>query len=224
MEHSMYDCDGNRKYMNWRERRRFMRAARPKRPWLDIGSFLDHLRSNRQGKAGDWSVFTFCLALTYTGGRISEVLALTPRHIDVQGHIIVFRTLKKRGRVAYRPVPVPARVIRELDAVHQIKAARRDAERVDERIWPWCRTTAWTRVKEVMDAAGITGIHATAKGLRHGYAIQALVSGLSDSTVMRLLGHSRIETTLVYTEVAGAEARTITSRMWGLLLRVGLRH
>ena len=205
MAPSMYDRDGKRQYMTAQECRRFLRAAKA---------------------TGSGPVFTFCLVLTRTGGRISEVLALTPRHIDVESRIIVLRTLKQRNKkknVAYRPIPVPAGVVRALDTVHQIKVARKDSTLIDERIWPWCRTTAWTRVKEVMAAAGISGAHATPKGLRHGYAVAAFVSGLTDITVMRLLGHSRIETTLVYTEVVGAEARAVANRMWGWLLRLGLR-
>ena len=74
-----------------------------------------------------------------------------------------------------------------------------------------------------MATADITGIHACPKGVRHGYAIEALVSGITDIMVMRLLGHSRIETTLVYTQVVGAEARVIANRMWSWALRIGLR-
>ena len=205
MEPSMYDRDGNRKYMNARECRRFLRAAKA---------------------TASGPVFTFCLVLARTGGRISEVLALTPRHIDVESRIILLRTLKQRKKkknVAYRPIPVPVGVIRALDAVHQIKAARKHSIRIDEPIWPWCRTTAWTRVKEVMAAADISGIHACPKGLRHGYAVDAFVSGVGEFTVMRLLGHTRIETTLVYTEVVGAEARAIANRMWGWLVRLGMQ-
>lgn len=204
MEPSMYDRDGNRKYMNARECQRFLRVAKATAPK---------------------PVFTFCLVLARTGGRISEVLALTPRHIDVESRIILLRTLKQRRakkNARYRPIPVPGGVIRAIDSVHQIRAARRDSTRIDTPLWPWCRTTAWTRVKEVMAAADITGIHACPKGMRHGYAINARVSGLTDMTVMRLLGHSRIETTLIYTEAAGAEARAIARPMWGLLPRFGL--
>ena len=70
---------------------------------------------------------------------------------------------------------------------------------------------------------GSTGIQATPKGLRHGYAVDVFVSGVGEFTGMRLLGHARIETTLIYTEVVGAEARAIANRMWGWLVRLGLR-
>lgn len=201
MEPSMYDRDGNRKYMNARECKRFLQAARA---------------------TGSGPVFTFCLVLARTGGRISEVLALTPRQVDVENRVILLRTLKKK-KIAYRPIPVPVGVIRLLDKVHRIKDAQSDPEQIDERIWPWCRTTAWSRVKEVMAAADISGIHACPKGLRHGYAVAVYVSSRDPFGVMRLLGHSRIETTLRYTEVVGAEARAVASGMWGVLVRLGLR-
>lgn len=202
----LYDRYGNRKYINEEERRRFLRAAKA---------------------ADSSSVFTFCLVLARTGGRISEVLALTPRQIDIDGQVIVYRSLKKRIKEGddpvYRAVPVPARLLRKLDAVHQIKAARQDPMRVDERLWPWCRRTAWTRVKEVLETAGVMGIQATPKGFRHGFAVDALVHEVPVVIVQEWLGHANIEMTAIYSKAVAAEARAIAHRMWGWRLRPGLR-
>lgn len=198
----LYDHSGNRKYITERERRLFLRTAR---------------------KTAPRPVYTFCLVLALTGARLSEVLALTPRHIDVHGRLIVYRTLKKRKKVEYRAVPVPAWLIREVDTVHGITAARQDVTRADVRIWPWCRTTGWTRVKEVMSTAGITGIQGTAKGCRHGFAVDALVKKVPLVIVQEWLGHAKLETTAIYSKAVATEARTIANRMWGLGLRFGLR-
>ena len=202
----LYDRDGSRKYINEEERGRFLRAAKA---------------------TGSGPVFTFCLVLARTGGRISEVLALTPRQIDIEGKVIVYRTLKQRleedDDPIYRAVPVPARLLRQLDAVHQIKAARQDSKRVDERIWPWCRRTAWTRVKEVLHAAGVSGLQATPKGFRHGFAVDALVNEVPLVVVQEWLGHASLETTAIYSKAVAAEARAIANRMWGWKLRLGLR-
>ena len=195
-----YDHHGNRKYTTVRERRRFLRAAKTQaRP----------------------AVSSFCVVLVFTGARLSEVLALTPRQIDVDAGVIAIRSLKKRrpDSATYRAGPVPLRITRELDAAHAIKRAQQDPERIDAPIWPWCRTTAWKRVKEVMDAAGIDGLQASPKGLRHGFAVGALVAGVPDTTVMRWLGHARLETTMIYTEAMGGEAQAIAKRMWEPLLR-----
>ena len=194
-----YDRFGNRKYATVSERRKFLRTAKVQ---------------------ASIPVYTFCLTLAFTGARLSEVLALTPRQIDLDAGVIVIRSLKKRHEhgAMYRAVPVPEHVLRELDAAHGVGAAKQDERRLDLRIWPWCRTTAWKRVKEIMRAAGITGQQANPKGLRHGFAVGALVAGVPDVTVMRWLGHARLETTMIYTEAIGAEARTIAKRMWGPLL------
>ncbi len=65
-----------------------------------------------------------------------------------------------------------------------------------------------------MERAGVVGLQASPKGLRHGFAVGALVTGVPDTTVMRWLGHARLETTMIYTEALGAEAQAIAQRMW----------
>lgn len=198
-----YDYEGNRKYTNTNERKRFLRAAQ--------------CHSDRH-------VATFCLVLALTGARISEVLELTPRQIDIEAAVIVIRTKKQRKKhdgtkqAVFRAVPMPRQVLRELDKTHDISSARRNGDAIDRRIWSWCRTTGWKRVKEVMHEAGIAGLHACPKGLRHGFAVGALLSGVPEITLKNMLGHARIETTMIYSEVIGAEARDIAKRMWKTLL------
>ncbi len=82
------------------------------------------------------------------------------------------------------------------------------------RLWPWSRTTAWRRVSEVMEAAGLGGIHATPKGLRHGFGIKAVTSEVPLNMTQKWLGHSRIATTAIYTNATGPEEKQIAERMW----------
>lgn len=198
-----YDYEGNRKYTNINERKRFIRTAR---------------------RHPDRQVATFCLVLALTGARISEILELTPRQIDIEAGLIVIRTKKQRKKQGdarqpmFRAVPIPRQILRELDTTHDVHRARRSGDAIDGRIWSWCRTTAWKRVKEVMHEAGIYGLHACPKGLRHGFAIGALLSGVPEITLKNMLGHARIETTMIYSEAIGAEARDIAKRMWKPLL------
>ena len=198
----LYDKYGNRKYATDSERKRFIRAA----------------HAIHSPEAG-----TFCLTLTITGARLSEVAALTPRQFDFEAGVIVIKCLKKHREPddppVFRPVPIPSSVLKELDAIHALKAAQQDPDQIDCRVWPWCRTTAWKRVKEVMAAARITGVQASPKGLRHGFAVGALVAGVPETTVMRWLGHARLETTMIYTNVVGEEARILATRMWKPLLQ-----
>ena len=45
---------------------------------------------------------TFCTVLHDTGGRVSEVLALTSKQIDFNAQAIIFETLKKRRKGIFR--------------------------------------------------------------------------------------------------------------------------
>jgi site-specific recombinase XerD len=66
-----------------------------------------------------------------------------------------------------------------------------------------------------MAEAGITGgIHATPKGLRHGFGLHAVRSGVPLNLVQRWLGHARMETTAIYLQAIGTEEREIAARMW----------
>ena len=194
----LYDGEGNRKYATEAERTAVLRLAKATAPP---------------------AVYTYCLVLVLTGARISEVLELTPRHIDLDQRMIVVRSLKKRNRTRpiYRAIPVPSALLHALDTVHDITSAGRDPERMRRRIWPWCRTTGWSRLKELFDAAGIAGPQATPKGFRHGFAVGALLSGVPLNVLQKWMGHEKIETTAIYGEVIGPEERSIAERMWGVL-------
>ncbi len=84
----------------------------------------------------------------------------------------------------------------------------------DGELWPWCRTTAWRRVKIIMEAAGISGPQATAKGLRHGFGIANAQSNIPLGTTRRWMGHESLETTSIYQDATGAEERAFAKRLW----------
>src|SRR4051812_14338169 len=153
----LYDQNGHRKYLTPAEREAFLKAA----------------------DAATREVRTFCATLTYTGCRISEALALTADRVDLEAGAIVLETLKKRKRGVYRPVPAPPAFLDTLNMVHNIRAVQKRRDRgKGVRLWQWSRPTAWRRVCEVMQAAGIAGVHASPKGLRHGFGIKAVTSGV----------------------------------------------
>jgi integrase/recombinase XerD len=190
---SLYDQDGNRKYLTVQERT----------------AFLDVARSMSQ------EVYTFCAVLAYSGARLSEVLALTHEQIDLKAGLVIIECLKKRRPNVYRAVPIPQELAVGLEDVHGVTAAKRDPVRSRERLWGCCRTTAWNRVKCCMDKANIAGTQASPKGLRHSFAIVALQSGVPINFVRKWLGHARLSTTEVYTNAVGDEEQTIASRLWG---------
>jgi integrase len=155
--------------------------------------------------AADPAAGLFAIVLAHCGCRISEALALRGRDIDVEECFVAFRSLKKRGQIEVREVPIP----------HYLAVVLSGHERRnDERLWMWSRSTAWKRVKEIMLVANVVeGPHRTAKGLRHAFG-RAVRSGVPLNMIQRWLGHARIETTSIYTQALGIEERELAARMW----------
>ncbi len=189
---SLFGHSGNRKYLNAAERRRFIEVA-----WRAPAK-----------------VRLFCLTLGWSGARISEVLALTPASIDIESGVASILTLKRRKRGVVRQVPLPPKVLHELDRVFELRIAQRDPRFATMRIWRWSRTTAWRYVKAVMAAAGINGTPAMPKGLRHGFAVSAFQSNVPPHLIQRWLGHASLRTTAIYADVVGPDERAFAARMW----------
>jgi len=181
---ALFDHSGQRKYLTEAERWRLLSAS---------------LESDRQTSA-------LAQLLVYSGCRISEALALTPSRLDPGTGSVVFRTLKRR-RPLYRAVPIPAGLMDELIELARSKGG-------DERLWRWCRQTAWRRVKALMAGCGITGAHATPKGCRHGFGIANAQQKIPVGTTKKWMGHARLETTAIYQNAVGEEELSFAKRLW----------
>lgn len=181
---SLFDRCGRRKYLTGKERWRFLAVAAEQ----------------------DAATAAFARLLAYSGARISEALALTPTRIDVGTGRVVLRTLKRR-RLVFRAVPVPRPLIDELLALARDKQP-------DEPLWGWCRVTAWRRVRSIMAASGIDGACATPRGLRHAFGIAAAQHAVPVNLLRNWMGHARLETTVIYMDVVGAEERAFAKRLW----------
>ena len=185
---SLYTGSGQRKYLTGSERERFIAAS--------------HACSCRQDAA-------FGLMLAHTGVRISEALALIEGLVQRDGGFIAVRSLKKRGKIHFREIPAPPELFAAIDAMPH----RGDAH---ARLWRFGRTRAWELIKGLMAQADIApGIHATPKGLRHGYGLHAIRSGIPVTLLQRWMGHARLETTSIYLQAIGDEERAFAARMWG---------
>ncbi len=194
MTSELFTSEGERKYLTDTECEAFIVAA----------------TAHERGE-----VRTFGLVLAYTGARISEALELTPRRIDTSSKSITFRTLKQRRENVYRTVPVPDRLLDDLELVHKIRKALRGRKgQGDKPRWSWGRTQAYKHIKALMDEAGITGPHASPKGLRHGFGVKAASKTRQPRVVQKWLGHRDLNTTAVYMDVQGEEERELAARLW----------
>lgn len=195
MSWSLYDTRGRRKYLVHDERQAFLNAS------LEVGG----------------ETATFCAVLAFCGARISEVLALTPEQIDDGNVAINFETLKRRKRGIIRAIPVPRKLLAQLNEIHHFREAQRDPVRSRQRLWSWSRTTAWRRVKEVMRIANQPEHVSQPKALRHAFGAEAVLRKVALPLVKKWMGHAKLETTEIYTSLIGEEERSMARLTWARL-------
>ena len=148
----------------------------------------------------------FCLMIYYTGCRLSEALALRRQDIDAEAKTVCIRTLKKREKYDIRRLPIPAFLV--------VGILNRACPENEKFIWPFSRTTGWRIVKGVMNAAQISGIHATAKGLRHGFGVRGVMKQIPLTLIQSCMGHADLSTTAIYLAVKDEEERALIEKTW----------
>jgi integrase/recombinase XerD len=133
-----------------------------------------------------------------TGLRISEFTAINRENLDFQTHRL---TVMGKGRKR-RIVPLTPRLRELLEAyvlAHDaISMEVRKAQRIVKRV----ATRAKIR-KPV-----------TPHVLRHTFAVQAVQKGVSLPTLMQMLGHSNLQTTQIYLNLAPEDAIKEFSSKW----------
>lgn len=193
---SLYTPRGERKYVNQAERQRVLSA-------------MQSLDSERA---------LFCLLLAWTGGRVSEVLAVQANSFQIDRNIVALRTLKRR-KPHVREVPIPPGLMAALDNHFDLRELQRDPERSHRRLWPWSRVTAWRVVKGAMLDAGIVGRPACPRGLRHGFGVGTVQALVPLNMVQKWMGHARLSTTAIYVDASGDEEADLAARFWSCMNR-----
>lgn len=187
---TLYDANGNRKFVTREERDRFLRAA---------ATCLGEVR-------------TLCGVLAYTGCHVTEALELTFERVDLKRRTLTFESIRKRKPEVFRTVPVPPKLIEVLDQVHNV-GERRGRGRY-RFLWSWGRTHAWRKVREVMQMAGIEGPQATPKGLRHGFGVIAAENDVPITFVRQWMGHASLEITTAYFSILNHDEHACAARLW----------
>jgi integrase/recombinase XerD len=188
---SLYAAGGARKYLNAAERQRAFAAMQELPPDKAL----------------------FALTLAWTGGRVSEVLALTAASFQVEMGIVAIVTLKRR-RFVVREVPIPPDLMLGLDRHYRLAERQRSGAEAGQRLWPWSRVTAWALIKDVMRRAGISGKQACPRGLRHAFGVGTLQAGVPITKTREWLGHASLNTTAIYAALCGPEEIAVAKRFW----------
>lgn len=185
---SLYDANSQRLYLNQDERCRFRQAAE-KQPA---------------------EIRAFALTLFFTGCRISEACGLRASALQVASRTLSITCLKKRHRHVVRELPIPPELSSALADIMPRNGScfwEFDGEQLP-------RITAYRWIKTIMADAGIQGVHACPKGLRHSYGVNATMTGVQIHMLQRWMGHASISTTAIYATAIGPEEQKVAARMW----------
>ncbi len=187
---SLFDFQGQRKYLNQEERKRFYDIA------------------NTQKRQ---DVRLFCLLLFFPGARISEIVNLLQTNIDFSNKSVVIQTLKRRRKDIFRQIPLPDFLLDDLKK--HIERLDNQSSEIENSIWGFSTRSASRYIKSVMVEAKIEGMKSSALGLRHGFAVHA-VTKVPITQVQKWLGHANLQTTAIYVNVCGIEERELAKKLW----------
>ncbi len=190
---SLLDAQGQRLYLTPSERDQFCQAT-------------DEVSKDKR---------MFGLMLANTGCRISEGLSVKVKDIDFAGGAVTLSTLKQRKSNVFRQVPLSGEYLKALDNAYDLRVKQKRSKPRNAYIWGWSRQYGHAIIKEIMALAGLQGIAATPKGLRHAFAIACLDKSVPINMVQKWMGHARLENTIIYANAMGHEERKLAARLWG---------
>ena len=161
---------------------------------------------------------TLLMTLYSTGMRRAELCQLRVNDIDSQRMMI--RIQQGKGR-RDREVPLSPKLVETLRAYWRWMKPQTflfpgtvNHCRADVPISP---NTVWFACRQAAKAAGI-GKHLSPHTLRHSYASHLLEAGADLRTIQLLLGHSRLEHTLVYLHLSPRHLQAIANPLDSLEL------
>ena len=146
----------------------------------------------------DWSDLITCYL--FTGARRIELWALTRRDVDIEHKLITFRISKNQ----WRTVPIDEPVLSILE--RRCKAVRVG------RLWrTWAHPNAithrWIRLMKSLKMQG--RLH----DLRHSFASHMAMGGTAIQRIQQLLGHTDINTTMIYAHLLPEHMREDVARL-----------
>lgn len=166
----------------------------------------------REAQDADWLNIALYVLLAYAGLRVSEVLDLQVKDLDLAARRIRVREGKgQRDRVVFLTQQAAQRIGRYLETVPHTA----DDLVLSRNGRPLSYYMAWYRIRRLGEAAGVKGV--SPHRLRHTYATLLLNNGMSLVGLQRLMGHENLNTTMIYGRLAD---RTIEQQYRAAMDRV----
>lgn len=146
-------------------------------------------------------------SIYYHGLRISELRKLDVTHLALESREL--RVVEGKG-AKDRVLPVPEHLVAP---IRRWLAGRRLGPVFTSRRAPYVSSRMIQRlIKVVANRAGLTG-KITPHRLRHSYATHLLDEGVDIRVIQGMLGHARLTTTQLYTEVSIKHRHAAVSRL-----------
>lgn len=142
---------------------------------------------------------TIIEVLYSTGLRVSELCSLQWTDIDMDRGMVRVRNGKGgKDRITL----FSTTMLNQLTVYHESLNGQ-----CVGRVFPITRKTVWEAVSNCGRMVGLS--HVTPHTLRHTFATHLLNGGANTRDIQELLGHSRLETTQIYTHVAMDRMRKV---------------
>ncbi len=159
------------------------------------------------------------LVLRNTGIRVGELFQLRLNDIDMNNMLLLVRSTKTNN---YRMIPINSELgptLKWLRLYHTdpctSKALLRTGQQLD---YLFCHNDG-SRIKSIWgsfnNACTKAGIKATVHILRHSFASHLVMNGVDLVSIKELLGHSNINTTMIYSHISSQhKANTVEKLPW----------
>ncbi len=158
--------------------------------------------------------FLLARFLLRTGGRIDEVLQISPADINLATNTVRMITLKqgkdKRTglpREKYRIIPMHPE-LRDIYMQYLLEnSIRQDSH---DLLFPMKRQVVDLYLKKIQNE---TGIRIHAHKFRHTFAVKAIMDGVPLNVLQQWMGHSSVFTTSIYTQITGMDTSEFMERV-----------
>lgn len=138
--------------------------------------------------------------LWQTGARVSEIIPVKVSDVDFYSGNLKILTLKRK-KPYYRYVPLNQLKGNLADYILEEGLARTDL------IFPITRQRVFGIVKQAVLDAGYDDGRAHPHTFRHSFAVNCILQGVPLIVVQKWLGHSSIQSTMVYLKVRAEDTK-----------------
>ncbi|MBI5748490.1 MAG: site-specific integrase [Nitrospinae bacterium] len=139
--------------------------------------------------------------LWQTGVRISELLKVKVKDIDFYAKTIKVASLKRRKKLQ-RVIPIQAGLIGEIGVYTAINKLQNEG-----RLFNFSRHRAYHIIRKTVLKAGLDPERAHPHTFRHSFGVHAVLNGVPIIVIKNWMGHSNINSTLIYMQVLGSDTR-----------------